>query len=94
MRQKRLVMCADDSQVHHNFTMQVAEVNRPIMPVSRAVDAGNRVVFDEGWSYIEDKRTGLRTTIQRRGGLYVLESWVKAMDEVPSQPLGRQGGNR
>ena len=83
-------MCADDSQVHHNFTMQVTEVNRPLMSVSRAVDASNRVVFDEGWSYIEDKRTGLRTTIQRRGGLYVLESWVKARDEMLSQPFGNQ----
>ena len=59
------------------------------MSVSKAVDAGNKVVFDDGWSYIEDKRTGYRTTIQRRGGVYVLESWVKARDGSEGQPFGR-----
>ena len=71
-----MVMCTDESNVQHKITMQVADVNRALMSVSTAVDAGNKVVFDDGWSYIEDKRTGYRTTKQRRGGLYVLESWV------------------
>ena len=89
-----MVMCTEESEVEHNITMQVADVNRALMSVSRAVNAGNKVVFDEGWSYIEDKRTGLRITIQRRGGLYALESWVRARDEGTSQPFGGQGRTR
>ena len=88
--EKKMVMCTDESNVQHKITMQVADVNRALMSVSKAVDAGNKVVFDDGWSYIEDK--SYRTTIQRRGGLYVLESWVKARDESDGQPFGRQGG--
>ena len=89
--EKRCVMCTEESEVEHNITMQVADVTRALMSVSRAVDAGNRIVFDDKWSYIEDKRSGQRTTIQRRGGLYVLECWIKARDESASQPFGRQG---
>ena len=92
--EKRLLMCTEESATEHRLTMQVADVNRALMFVSRAVDAGSRIVFDEGWSYIEDKRTGRRTTIQRQGRLYVLEAWVKARDEAPAQPFGRQGGNQ
>ena len=66
--------------------MQVADISRPLLSVSRAVDSGCRVVFDEDWSYIEDKMSGERTSIERKGGLYVMESWVKSkLDKsVPS----------
>ena len=79
--------------------MQVAEVTRALLSVSKAVDAGNRVVFDEQWSYLENKKTGERTTIKRRGGLYVMESWVRARKdgERPrgvGQPFGRPGLNK
>ena len=67
-----------DSGTARGMRMQVADVSRPLMSVSRAVDSGCRVVFDQNWSYIEDKATGERTSIERRGGLYVMESWLKA----------------
>lgn len=97
--EKRCILATDESPIAHNLTMQVAEVNRAILSVSKAVDAGNRVIFDDRWSYIEDKRTGQRTALQRRGGLYVLESWVRARgeEEQPSAsnrrpaPFGRPG---
>ena len=61
--------------------MQVADVSKPLMSVSRAVDSGCRVVFDRDWSFIEDKATGEKTSIERRGGLYMMESWVRAKPE-------------
>ena len=86
-------MVTGESAVEHKLTMQVAEVNRALLSVSKCVDGGNRIVFDEGWSYIEDKRTGQRTTIERRGGLYVLETWVRSRqnDQKPA-PFARHGG--
>ena len=42
------------------------------------MDSGCKVVFDQGWSYIEDKGTEEKTSLVRKGGLYVLDSWVKA----------------
>ena len=69
----------------HGLTMQVAEVNRPLLSVSKCVDGGNKVVFDGDWSYIEDKRTGERTTLHRKGGLYTMQSWVRAKSEEGDQ---------
>ena len=95
--EKQCLMANGENATQRNLTLQVAEVNRALLSVSRAVDNGNRVVFDEGWSYIEDKRTKERTTLERRGGLYVLEAWVKSRPSVPadtSSPFGRQGQKR
>ena len=88
--------------------MQVADVNRALMSVSRAVDAETRIVFDDQWCFIGDKRMGERTTIARQGGLYVLEAWIKSRGDPPasggvkgqrdggtaSSPFARQGGKR
>ena len=71
-----------DSSTARGLRMQIADVSKPLMSVSRAVDSGCRVIFDKDWSYIEDKATGERTTVERRGGLYVLESWVKSKPEA------------
>ena len=35
--------------------------------------AGNRVVFDEEGSFIENKETGRKTKIMDDGGMYVLQ---------------------
>ena len=77
--------------------MQVADVNRALLSVSKSVDAGNRVVFDSDWSHIGDRQTGERTTLMRQGGLYVLEAWVKQKPnsrDQPAMPFGRQGSKR
>ena len=75
--EKRCMLTTDETGTVRGLTMQVANVQKALMSVSKAVDAGNRVVFDTDWSYIQDKRTGERTTIQRQGNLYTLEAWVK-----------------
>ena len=67
-----------NSQTEHRLTIQVADVNRALLSVSKAVDGGNRVVFSKDWSDIEDMNTGERTTLSRRGGLYVLDTWVRS----------------
>ena len=55
-----------------NITAQVCEVNKALLSVSRVTKAGNRVVFDDEASYIEDKRTGERIWLQEVGGMYTL----------------------
>ena len=86
--EKRCLMATEEDPAEHRLTMQVADVNRALLSVSKAVDGGNRVVFDRDWSFIEDKRTGRRTTIRREGMLYVLDAWVAPSSELP----GRQQG--
>ena len=60
-----------------NVVLQVAEVNQGLLSVSKATAAGNRVVFDEGNSYIENKRSGVKTWLREKNGMYILKLFVK-----------------
>ena len=50
----------------------VDKLTKPLAAVSRIVSRGNRVVFDEDGSYIQDKKSGKRTRIADKGEAYVL----------------------
>ena len=69
--------------------MQVAEVTTPLGSVRAFVRAGNRVVFDEEESYIENKATGVRTDIEDRNGVYMFDLWIPRGKSQNSQ--GGQG---
>jgi hypothetical protein len=61
-----------------NITAQVCSVNKAFLSVPKAVKAGNRVIFDDEGSYIENKATGEVTWLVEEGGMYALKMWVKA----------------
>ena len=63
--------------VLRSVTMQVCDVNKALLSVRKVVKAGNRVVFDEDGSYIQDKRTGSKVWLKDEGGMYMLTMWVK-----------------
>ena len=45
----------------NTITAQICAVNQTLMSVSKIVGCGNRVVFDDAGSYIEEKSTGAKT---------------------------------
>ena len=57
-------------------TAQICAVNKNLMSVSKITAHGNRVIFDDEGSYIEDKETGEKTWMHRVQGMYMLEMWV------------------
>ena len=59
------------------MVLQVAEVNQGLLSVSKATAAGNRVIFDEARSYIENKASGEKAWLKKKNGMYVLKLWVK-----------------
>ena len=65
---------------------QVCDVHKPLLAVSKLCEAGNAVIFHPAWSYIENLKTGERTTLEKREGLYELRAWVRA-----AKGFGRQG---
>ena len=65
------------------FNMQVAPVKKVLASVAKICGSGNKVVFDdEEGSYIENKSTGKRTWLTKRGGVYFYELWVKKSDKT------------
>ena len=55
---------------------QVCAVNNNRMSVSGIARNGNRVVFDDDRSYIEDKASGERTWMHKVDGMFMLKLWV------------------
>ena len=54
----------------------VCSVRRPIISVGKAVEKGQRIVFDSDGSYVEDKASGERTAIEKKSGVFVMKMWV------------------
>ena len=58
--------------------VQVCDINKGLLSVSKIVANGNRVVFDPQGSYIEDPRTGEVMQLKASRGLYMLKMWTKS----------------
>ena len=71
----------------HNWTFQIAEVNKVLASVSSLVDTGNRVIFDKDEesgadiSFIVNKKTGASTKLRRERNVWVLDAWIE--EEIP-----------
>ncbi|MDA8583692.1 hypothetical protein N9L68_05645 [bacterium] len=79
---------SSDEGVERTLTAQVCDVNKALLSVRKVVAAGNRVVFDNGGSYIEDKSTGERMWMTEQNGMYMLKMWIPRKAQ---QPFPRQG---
>ena len=55
----------------------MCDVNQALLSVKKVVAAGNKVVFDDSGSYIEDKQTGERMWLREDNGMYMLKMYVK-----------------
>ena len=71
-------MGTSEEGTERNMTAQVCDVNKALLSVKKVVKAGNRVVFDEDGSYIEDKQTGEKMWMEENNGMYILKLWVRA----------------
>ena len=69
--------------------MTCADVKKPLASVMKIVKKGNRVVFDEE-SYVENKKTGIKTPVREEGGVYVFDIWVPTCEgKMKSGDYGR-----
>ena len=66
-------MAVSEEGTTRNITAQVCAVNKGLLSVKKMCRAGNRVVFDEEGSYVEDKVTGERMWMRDEGGMYMLK---------------------
>ena len=65
-----------DCGVLHKITAQITDVRKALMSVSKIVESGNRVVFEKGNCFIENKNTKQKIPIEERNGSYVLRVWI------------------
>ena len=90
--EKRFMATTEDGQVRA-LKAQVCEVNRPLLSVKKAVAAGNTVVFDEGGSYIMNKKSQQKMWLKEENGVHVLQVMVAPPTELDKhkQDFTRQG---
>lgn len=67
-----------------NVRFQVTQVEKPLMAVSKLVDAGHTVQFNEKGGQIVNNRSGRITEFRRKDGVYVLDMWVPAPSDSAS----------
>ena len=63
--------------ISRRLTAQVCDVNKGLLSVHKVTKAGNRVVFDDEGSYIEDKATGDHIALHERNGMFMLKMWTR-----------------
>ena len=68
-----------------NLIMNVADVKKTLASAFQIVAAGNKVVLDIDYSYVVDKQTGEKTTINIENGEFNFDLWVPAPS--PGQPV-------
>ena len=51
-----------------NMTFQIADVTKPLGSAKAMLEAGNKVVFEKGNSYIMDRSGKIKTRIEERNG--------------------------
>ena len=71
-------MAETEDGVVRNITAQVCDVSKGLLSVKKAMSTGNRVVFEEGKSYIEDIKTKEKMWLREEGGMFMLKMWVRS----------------
>ena len=82
--EKSVAFATDDWQ-GRNMKFQVCEVTKPLASVSDICKKGHRVVFENGYGFIENLHTNEVTWLSEECGQYVMEVWI------PPQGFPRQG---
>ena len=89
--QRRCAVVTRDGGAPKVLNRQVSEVHKGLLSVIELVRAGHRVVFDQDWSYIQDKETAWTDTIDQGEDSLELMTWVKSADAV-SKPIPSKTG--
>ena len=73
---EKVFRCETGEAVKRNIKAQVCDVNKALLSVSEAVNAGNAVVFRSSGSYIEDDHTGDKMWMDEEGGMFTIKLWL------------------
>jgi hypothetical protein len=87
--ERRLQVWTEGSEMPRQMAIQVADVHKPLLSLSRCADGGYESRFGRKWGCLFDTTNGDVIPLERRGNLYFLKCWVKP-DPNASTPFGGQ----
>jgi hypothetical protein len=82
--ERRCEMWTEGAAFPKAITMQVADIHKALLSLSRCADMGYESRFGASFGCLIDRQSGEVIPLQRRGNLYILKAWVRAA------PFGRQ----
>ena len=82
--ERRCLMWTDGASEARPINLQVADVHKPLLSLSRCADMGFESRFGRVAGALIDEDTNEVIPLQRKGNLYVLKCWLRAA------PFGRQ----
>ena len=85
--EKRCEMWTEGAMQPKSIAMQVADVHKALLSLSRCADMGFESRFGSHFGCLFDTATGEVIPLQRRGNLYVLRAWIRA---APASPFDGQ----
>ena len=81
--ERRCVMWTESATEARKINLQVADVHKALLSLSRCADMGFESRFGRRAGALIDEESGEVIPLQRKGNLYVLKCWLKAA------PFGR-----
>jgi hypothetical protein len=82
--ERRCLMWTESATEARKINLQVADVHKALLSLSRCADMGFESRFGRRAGALIDEESGEVIPLQRKGNLYVLKCWLKAA------PFGRQ----
>ena len=79
---EKAIIGLNDNGVPSGMAFQICDVRSPLGSVKRICKAGNRVIFDDEASYIENKKTGARTPIEDSKDGYHMNLWAPSIEDA------------
>ena len=86
--EKRCEMWTEGASAPKTISMQVADVHKALLSLSRFADMGFESRFGAAFGCLIDTMTGEITSLQRRRNIYILRAWIRAA------PVGRPDQRR
>ena len=74
--------------------VQVTNVDKPLIAVSRLTAAGHEVWFGQDGGTVTNKANGKATTFIRKSNVYIMRIWVKRRSPQGARDNRMSGGSR
>ena len=84
--ERRCLVWTEGATEAKRMNMQVADVHKGLLSLSRCADLGFQSRFGRNAGALIDEQTGEVIPLTRQGNLYVLNVWVKAAPFVRPEP--------
>ena len=86
--ERRCELWTEGATEAKTITMQVANVHKGLLSLSRCADMGFESRFGKAYGCLIDTASGEVIPLQRRGNLYMLKCWVRAAPAGFARPEG------